>query len=92
MDYWTQQTKVLTGKTTLARQTKVLSQVLIHLNDQSVGPVTPHAKRGTPAETSNPVQSQERATALTFTMNQCAVLLKTPSPITPGKHVISWNL
>lgn len=92
MEYWKQQTKVLTGKTTLARETKVLSQVLIHLNDQSVGPVTPHAKRRTLAKTPNIVKSQGRATALIFTMNQCAVLLKTPRPITPGKHVISWNL
>lgn len=37
--------KLLTGKTTLAGWTKVLSRALINLNDQ---PVSPYARLGTP--------------------------------------------
>lgn len=40
--------KLLTGKTTLAGWTKVLSRALINLNDQPVGPVSPYARLGTP--------------------------------------------
>lgn len=42
------QMKLLTGKTTLAGWTKVLSRALINLNDQPVGPVSPYARLGTP--------------------------------------------
>lgn len=45
------QMKLLTGKSTLAEWTKVLSQALIHLNVQSVGPLTPSARLGATAET-----------------------------------------
>ena len=41
-----QQIKLLIGKNTLARETKVLSQSLRHLSDQPVGPVAPHARLG----------------------------------------------
>lgn len=36
-----QQIKLLTGKTTSARKTKVMSQALIHLNAQPAGPAAP---------------------------------------------------
>lgn len=36
-----QQIKLLTGKTTLARKTKVMSQALIRLNGQPAGPAAP---------------------------------------------------
>ena len=34
----------------------------------------------------------ERVIALIHTMDQCAMLLRTPSPIIPGKGLIYWNL
>lgn len=45
------QMKLLTGKSTLAEWTKILSQALIHLNVQSIGPVTPSVRLGATAET-----------------------------------------
>lgn len=45
--------KLLSGKTTLAEWTKVLSQAEIHSHDQPIGPVVPHARLGTSAEASN---------------------------------------
>lgn len=46
-----QQIKLLIGKTTLAGYTKVLSQALIHLNNQPVGPIFLYTKLGTAMET-----------------------------------------
>ena len=65
------------------------------MNDQPVGPVAAYARLGTPAEKSHTVKvwkSPETAIALTLTMDQRAVLLRTPSPIMPGKGIIYWNL
>ena len=48
-----------------------------------------------PAKTSNTVKVwrwQETAIAPILTMAQSATLLRTPSPIMPGKGVIPWNL
>ena len=49
-----QQIKLLTGKATFTGWTKVLSQALIHSNDQPAGPVTPQARLGTLAEAQIP--------------------------------------
>ena len=60
-----------------------------------VEPVVPYARRGMLARTTNTMQvwkSKETAIALSLTMDQCAVLLRTPSGITPGKGIIYWNL
>lgn len=86
----------LTGKTTLARRTKVVFQALIHLNDQAVvGPIAPYSRLETRVVTPNIVKlwkSLETAIAPTLTVDQCVVLLRTPSSIKPGKGVIYWNL
>ena len=73
--------------------TKVLSQALIHLRVQPPGPTAPYASLGTHAAAPNArdVWKLGRTTALTFTMNQCALLLRT-SPITPGKGIFYWSL
>lgn len=73
------------------------SQALIHLNNQPIGPVTPYTRPGTPVETSNTMKvckGMEVAadSHCALTMEQCAMLLGTPSPITPGKGIIYWNL
>lgn len=65
-----QQIKFLTGKTTLAKYTKVLSHASIHLDDQPVGPVTPYTRLGTPVMIPNTVKlwvSGETNIALTLT-------------------------
>ena len=41
-----QQIKLLIGKTALVWWSKVLSQALIHLNDQLIGPIAPYARLG----------------------------------------------
>lgn len=49
----------------------------------------------TPAETLNTIKawkSQETIDALTLSMDQCAILLRTPNPIIPGKGFDYWNL
>lgn len=51
-----EQMKLLTGKTILAKQTKVLSQTLTHLHDQPVSPITPYAGLGTPTKALNTVK------------------------------------
>ena len=51
-----QQIKLLTGKTNLARCTNVLSQALMHLNDQAVGSLAPDARLETPAEAPNAIK------------------------------------
>ena len=64
---------------------------LIHLNDQPVGPVAPDARLQPLVQTPNTVKVWEgwgTAIALTFTKTQCAMLLRTPSPIIPEKGVI----
>lgn len=74
---------------------KVLSQVLIHLNDQPVRPVAPNARLGTPThvETANTTKVWKSwETVPTLTMDQHAMLLRTLSPIMPGKGVIYWNV
>lgn len=38
------------------------------------------------------MDAMETVIALTLTVEQRALLLRTPSPITPGKGVIYWNL
>ena len=89
------QIKLLTGKTILAGWTIVLSQGLRHWNDQPVEAIAPYARLRIPAETPNTIKvwkSRETVMILTLTMDQCAVLLRTPSPIIPGKGVIYWNL
>lgn len=43
---WKQQIKLLTSRTTLARWTKVVSQILMHSKVQPVGPVAPCVKTG----------------------------------------------
>ena len=48
-----QQIKLLTSKITLGGWTKVLSQALMHLNDQPVGPIAPYARLGSPAKAPN---------------------------------------
>ena len=50
----------------------MLSQALIHLNYQSVGPVAPYTRMGTPVETPNTVKvwkSLETGNAPTLTCN-----------------------
>lgn len=79
-----QQIKLLTRKTTLARQTEVLSQVLIHLNDQLVDPVSPYDRQGTPAKAPNTVKVWklwETAIPLILTMDLHIMLLR-----------VHWNL
>lgn len=51
-----QQIELLPGKPTLAGWTKVLSQALIYLNDQPVGPVDLYARLGMQAEVPNTVK------------------------------------
>lgn len=49
----------------------------------------------TPAEAPNPVKTWKlRETAITWTPTQdeCAELLRTPSPIVTGKGVIYWDM
>ena len=78
-----QQIELPLGKTTLAGQTKVLFQALIHLNNQLVDPVVLSARLGTPAETHNIInvwKLQGTVTASTLTVDQHAMLLKTPHP------------
>lgn len=90
-----EQNKLLMSKTISAGWTKVLSQALIILNDQQVRPVTPYARLRTPTETPSATKVWKlrgNAIALTLTRDQCAMLLRTPSPITPGKGVIYWSL
>lgn len=90
-----QQIKLLTGKTTLVRWIKVLTQALIHLDDQPVGPIAPYARLGSPVETPNTLKLREswRITITsTLTVDQCAVLLRTLSPIKAGKRIICWDL
>lgn len=51
----------------------MFSQVLIHLNDQPVGPIGPHARLGTQAEARNTIKvwkTKDTATVLTLTMDQ----------------------
>ena len=48
-----QQIKLLTGKTTSARKTKIMSQALIHLNAQPAGPAAPYSRLRSPAEAPN---------------------------------------
>ena len=48
-----QQIKLLTGKTTLSRCTNVLSQALMHLNDQTYAP---YVRLGTPAKAPNTIK------------------------------------
>lgn len=89
------QIKLLTSQTTSTAQTEVLSQVLIHLNDQPGGSVTPYARPGSPAKAPGTVKVWKlpsTATALTLTVGQHAMLLGTPSPLTSGKGLIYWNL
>lgn len=79
----------------MVKWTSILSQALIHLNDQPIGPIAPKAKLGTPAETTSAVKlwkSWETATVPTLTLDQWAMLLRTQSPITPWKGSIYWNL
>lgn len=52
-----QQINLLTSKTTLAELNNVLSQALIHLSDQPVGPIAPYARLGTPAEAPHTVNA-----------------------------------
>lgn len=56
-----QQINLLTGKTTLAWYTEVLSQTLLHLNDPSAGSLAPYARLGTPSETPNIAKAMEVA-------------------------------
>ena len=58
---------------------KKLSQVVIHLNDQPVGPVAPYARLGTPAEVGR--HGSDRKQPLPPT----TVLHTMLSPLTPGK-------
>lgn len=57
--------------------------------------MTPHARPRIPAEAPSIInvwKLQSTANALTLTVDQYAGLLRTPSPITPGKGAIYWNL
>ena len=91
-----QQIKLPTGKTTLVWWTQVLSQALIHLNGQLVGPVCyPTQQTGDPDETPSIIKvwkAHEAAIAPTFMEDRCAVPPRTPSAIGPGRAVIFWNL
>ena len=74
---------------------KALSQALMHLNDQPVGPATPYARLGMLAKVPNTIKVgklQETAIVPTLVVSQHAMLLRTPSPTTPGKGVIYWKL
>ena len=53
---WRQYIKLLSNKITLAGWTKILSQALRHLNDQSVGPVALYACLGIPAKAPSTVK------------------------------------
>ena len=75
-----QQIKLLTGKTSLATCTNVLSQG--HSNDQPVGSVVPYARLGTPAEAPNTVKvwkSVETAIAHLSPWNSCCAAENTQS-------------
>lgn len=72
----------------MAGWTKLVSQVLIHLNDQPAVSIVPYVRLGTPAETSNTLkvwEAQKTAIALTLIVNQCAMLLRTANPMVPEK-------
>ena len=72
------------------------SNQLTHLDDQPVGPITTYTWPGTPVKTLNIInvegrQGRQTDIPLTLTMGQSAVLLRTPSPLTPGKDIIYRN-
>lgn len=93
------QIKLLTDESSLADWTKGLPQALRHLNDQPAGPVAPqlalHARLRTPGKAPNSIKirkSWETAIVPALTVLQWAMLLRTPSPIVPGKGIIYQNL
>lgn len=91
-----QKIKLLTAeKTTVAGWTNVLSQALTHLNNHPIRPLAPYARLRTRAKTPSAVKvrkSWKTAIALTLTVNQCAMLLRTPSLILNEKGIIYQNL
>ena len=65
------------------------------MNDQPVWPVVPYARLGISAKAPNTVEVwkwQEKAIAPTLTMDQPAMLLRTPGPITPGNCLLEFAI
>ena len=92
---WRQHIKLLSNKITLAEWTKILSQALRHLNDQPVGPVALYAHLGIPAKAPSTVKLWkwwEKTIAQALAVDQPIMLLRTPSPITPGNYLLEFAM
>ena len=65
----------------------MLSQALMHFNDQVVGSLAPDARLGTPAEAPNAIKVQnyrEIHMAPTLTVDEYAMLLGAPKVLSTG--------
>lgn len=90
---WRQHITLLSNKITLAEWTKILSQALRHLNDQPVGPVALYACLGILAKAPSTVKLWkwwEKTIAQALAVDQPVMLLRTPSPITPGNYLLEF--